>query len=411
MRIGQVRGLTGAVAARGIDLDRSAPVVLLCPSLPAIRSLGRLGVRVFCVGPTGTAPASASRYCQGTFVWDIRAAEPERSVDFLAAVAARVGSEPILAACDDPGAMFLAEHLEELRRWYRVQNPPADVARALSNKETMFHLCQGHRVPTAAAVFPKSRADVEAAIGAIEFPLMLKGVDTELQERRTGMRMTIVRDADELLARYDELEDPGSPNLMLQEYIPGGPESIWMFNGYFDAESRCLVGFTGRKLRQCPVGTGATSLGVCTRNEVVEQMVIRLMRAIRYRGPLDLGFRYDERDGQYKLLDVNPRLGSTFRLFVDDNDLDVARALHLDLTGRPVTPVSDRSDRKWVDEYADLASSYRYIRAGDLRVRDWLRSFRGLEEMNWIARDDPAPAAQMALRLTRNALRPSKQIR
>jgi D-aspartate ligase len=395
----------------GIELDRSTAVVLLWPSLPAIRSLGRLGVPVFCVAPTGTAPATASRYCRATFVWDIRAADPERSLDFLASVAARVGGRPILAASDDPGAMFLAEHLKELRSWYRTQHPSAEVARALSDKERMFHLCRRHGVPTPGAVFPKSRSDVEAAIAAIEFPMMLKGIDTELQERRTGVRMTLVRDRGELLARYDQLEDARSPNLMLQEYIPGGAESIWMFNGYFDAESRCLVGFTGRKLRQCPVGTGATSLGVCTRNDVVEQTVVRLMRATGYRGPLDLGFRYDERDGQYKLLDVNPRLGATFRLFVDDNDLDVARALHLDLTGRPVMARDCRADRKWVDEYADLASSYRYMRAGDLRLRDWIRSFRGVEETNWLARDDPAPAARMALRLTRNVLRVSRQIR
>jgi predicted ATP-grasp superfamily ATP-dependent carboligase len=32
---------------------------------------------------------------------------------------------------------------------------------------------------------------------------------------------------------------------------------------------------------------------------------------------VDLGFRYDARDSRYKPLDVNPRIGATFRLFVD----------------------------------------------------------------------------------------------
>ena len=65
------------------------------------------------------------------------------------------------------------------------------------------------------------------------------------------------------------MEDPADPNLMLQEYIPGGDDSIWMFNGYFDANSDCLAGFTGRKLRQTPPYTGVTSLGVCLPNDVV----------------------------------------------------------------------------------------------------------------------------------------------
>jgi predicted ATP-grasp superfamily ATP-dependent carboligase len=388
------------------SLDRSAPAVLLWPSLAVMRSLGRLGVEVFSLAPDGPTPATTSRYCREAFAWDLRRADPERSLEYLEWIARRAGGRPILIAVnDDPGAIFMAEHGETLARWYRLQHPSAALARALSNKQSMFHLCRRHGVPTPAALFPQSGADVEAALGQIEFPIVLKGIDTELQARRSGVRMAIVHDAEELLARYDELEDRASPNLMLQEYIPGGPDSIWMFNGYFDASSRCLAGFTGRKLRQCPVGTGATSLGVCAGNRVVEHLVVDFMKAVGYRGALDLGFRYDRRDGQYKLLDVNPRIGSTFRLFVDDNDLDVARALHLDLTGRPVTPGSQREGRKWVDEYADLTSSYQYIRAGDLRIRDWVRSFRGVEEGHLLARDDMAPLAHMAVNAARNGVK------
>lgn len=388
-----------------LNLDRSASAVLLWPSLAVMRSLGRLGVPVFCLDPDGTAASTASRYCREAFSWDLRAAEPERSIEFLATIAQRVGGRPILIAVnDDPGAIFMAEHAGTLARWYRLQHPSAALATALSNKESMFHLCRRHGVPTPGALFPKTRAEVEDAIGAIEFPIVLKGIDTELQARRRGTRMAIVHDGEQLLERYDALEDPSSPNLMLQEYIPGGPESIWMFNGYFDADSRCLVGFTGRKLRQCPVRTGATSLGVCAPNEIVEQLVVDFMKAVGYRGALDLGFRYDSRDGQYKLLDVNPRIGSTFRLFVDDNNLDVARALHLDLTGRPVTPGTYREGRKWIDEYADLISSYQYMREGDLRIRDWLRSFQGVEEGQLLARDDLRPVAQMALNFARTGM-------
>jgi D-aspartate ligase len=47
------------------------------------------------------------------------------------------------------------------------------------------------------------------------------------------------------------------------------------------------------------------------------------MQEIGYSGIVDIGYRYDRRDGEYKLLDVNPRVGATFRLFVDSNGMDV----------------------------------------------------------------------------------------
>jgi D-aspartate ligase len=389
----------------GLQLDRSSPVVLVWPSIGVIRSLGRLGVPVYCVSANGGIPATASRYCCGTFTWDLSTAEPERSVAFLGNVAATVGGSPILVAADDHGALFAAEHSAALRTWYRMAHPSAELAHAVSDKQSMFHLCRRLGFPTPDALFPTTRAEVEAALAQLRFPVVLKGIDTQLQERRSGTRMAIVRDASELLARYDEMECPEAPNLMLQEYIPGGAESVWMFNGYFDRGSRCLFGCTGRKLRQYPIGTGATSIGVCVRNEAVERQVIEFMTAIGYRGPLDLGLRYDARDGEYKLLDINPRIGATFRLFVGDNDMDVIRALHLDLTGRPVSAGTYRQGRKWIEEYADLASSFRSIRAGELRLGDWLRSFRGVEEGQWLARDDIAPFARMAYSLASDSLR------
>ncbi|HET7227057.1 MAG TPA: hypothetical protein VFJ55_00325 [Chthoniobacterales bacterium] len=114
------------------------------------------------------------------------------------------------------------------------------------------------------------------------------------------------------------------PGLILQEYIAGGDATVWMFNGYFNEESECLFGATGRKLRQFPAHRGSTSQGISEKNEAVEAQTARLMKAVRYRGPLDMGYRFDARDGQYKLLDVNRGIGSTFRLFAAENGLDVS---------------------------------------------------------------------------------------
>jgi D-aspartate ligase len=120
------------------------------------------------------------------------------------------------------------------------------------------------------------------------------------------------------------------------------------------------------------------------------------MKRLGYRGVLDLGYRYDARDGLYKLLDVNPRVGSTFRLFVSSTGHDVVRALYLDLTEQEPGAVGAAvPGRKWLIENLDLASSATYFRNGELRPRAWLRSFAGVRETAWFARDDRAPFAAM----------------
>jgi predicted ATP-grasp superfamily ATP-dependent carboligase len=178
-----------------------------------------------------------------------------------------------------------------------------------------------------------------------------------------------------------------------------------MFNGYFDGTSKCRVGFTGKKLRQHPIHTGATSLGIVLENETVKQLTIEFMQRIRYRGILDIGWRYDARDGSYKLLDPNPRIGSTFRLFVGTDDMDVVRYLYLDMTGQPLPISEQREGRKWLIENLDLESSLDYMREGSLSLGQWLRSFRGVEEYAWFAKDDLRPFLRIAGRVFVRAIR------
>jgi predicted ATP-grasp superfamily ATP-dependent carboligase len=119
------------------------------------------------------------------------------------------------------------------------------------------------------------------------------------------------------------------------------------------------------------------------------------MKALGYRGILDIGYRYDARNRQYKLLDVNPRIGCTFRLFVGENGMDAARALYLDLTGQPVPPSASREGRKWLVEMPDLKSSIEYYRLGKLTLRKWVASFSGVQETAHFAWDDPWPFVKM----------------
>lgn len=389
--------------------DTSTAVVVLklyhhC-ALGAARSLGRLGVAVHGVHAGPGVAAQRSRYFGRVLPWDIDREPADASVERLRAFGTSIGGRPMLVPTDDSSADLLADHAAALAEVFRFPDQPAGLARALADKKAMHHLAREHGVPTPEAHFPESADDVAAALDDIAFPVLLKGIDGFRLQQRTGLRMLIVERREDLLEAYTRLEDPDAPNLMLQEYIPGGPDSVWMLDGYFDERSQCLLSITGRKVRQYPPATGMTSLGICEPNAEVDDMTRRFMKAIGYRGMLDLGYRFDARDGRYKLLDVNPRLGATFRLFTDADDLDVLRAQYLDLTGQPVPPARPCWGRKWLVENYDVISTVRAWREGQLGLRDYGRSMRGVEEAAWFAADDPAPGAAMVADTLASAVR------
>jgi len=322
----------------------ATPVVVMKINLGLVRSLGRLGVPVYAVHDRADSAITRSRYLREVFAWDAKQHPAADTVDFLLGVARRVGGRPILVLSDDASNMVVADHQDALAEAFTFPRQPDGLARALYDKRGMDELCRRHGIPTPDTEFPQSRADVEQFAAQTAFPVVVKAIEGARSDQRGDVRTVIAEDAATLFDAYDRLEDPEQPNLMLQQYIPGGPESVWMFNGYFDERSECRFAAIGRKIRQAPPDTGMTSLGITVHNATVDELTRRFMRDLGYRGILDCGYRYDARDGQYKLLDVNPRLGGASRLFVGEGGMDVSRALYLDLTGQPIPADAARDD-------------------------------------------------------------------
>ena len=393
-------------------LDTSVPVIVLsrrvgpfqhCP-LAIARSLGRLGVPVYTMRDQKSEPTAKSRYVREALAFPPIDGD-DALLESLLGLADRLG-DSILLPIDDLAAVFVGDHQEQLSERFLLPAAPAGVQRRLASKRELWRLCQKLDLPTPVSTFPESESELLEQAEAHGYPVVVKRAEPWFASRDPAApSVAIAADRAQLLDAYARMESDIEPQVMLQQYIPGGSESVWMFNGYVGDGATCLCAFTGRKLRQAGPGTGPTTLGICEENREVMALAERLLRALDYRGIVDMGFRHDSRDGAYKLLDVNPRLGSTFRLFVSEDGLDVVRALHLHLTGRSVPPSRVAGGRKWLDERTDAVTSFRMARLGMLGLRSWALPLRGVNEGAWWAADDPQPFWSMAAAFGPHALR------
>jgi len=371
-------------------MNNSVPVVVIKEqgghgALAVARSLGRLGIPTYLVSQKADA-VSTSRYWTNSFMWDFSAPR-EDSLEFLLDVGRQIGTRAILLAIPDSAALFIENNAAALAERFIFSKSSPGATRLLTNKWQMFLAAKEHGVPTPEAAYPKSREDVEKFLQTARFPIVLKGADQLLPQAKWK---EIVHNATDLLEKFDHAADSGQANLILQEYIPGGDESVWMCNAYFGAGSECRAIFTGHKLRQTPPHAGIATLAICSPNKAVENATRQFMQAVGYQGLVGIGYRYDARDGLYKVLDVNPRVSAVFRLFRATNGMDVVRACYLDLTSQPV-PASELSiGRKWMLE-EDLFTSMSYAKEGNLTFAQWLKSMRGIQELHWFAADDLVP--------------------
>ena len=380
-----------------------APLLVLVPprwigGLGVMRSLGRLGVPVHGLAHRSTSIPNASRFCAGV----VEAGEdgrptgdPDRIVEQLLRGGERLGPGTILLAGTDEWATFIAANAGRLSPSFRFPHTPLPVVEALASKEGLARLAARQGMPTPRVAVPLDGTDAARLAASMTYPVLVKPVRSRPDVTYKG----IAHDAAGLLQHYAALaECSGEPNVLFQEYVPGRDQDVWIFNGYFDSSSSCLAAFTGVKIRQHPAHMGHCAMGELRQNPELIAQTVRFLGAIGYQGIVDIGFRFDARDGTYKVLDVNPRLGGAFRLFVDCHGLDVARALYLDLTGQPVPEVEVRDGRRWFREDSELIAFRHYRRSDGLRLAGWLRSYRGVQESSTFSLGDPLPFL-MSMRL------------
>ncbi len=374
--------------------DVSTPVVLLrsvgVAGLGITRSLGSMGVPVYSVESSAFTPASHSRYTRGWFDWSLDDHQPEETVAFLVTIAKKLGRAPVLLPTRDQAAIFLAENHADLAPWFKFPKQCPELVHSLCDKKVMQGLARKYGVPVPDTRYSASRMDVIDFAVTAKFPVMLKAIDGDRMFKLSKKRMFIVNTPEELIRTYDEINDP--QNVMVQDYIPGPEENCWIFHGYFNEESECLASFTGRKLRQCRAYAGDTCLAVHEKNSTIEEIAVPFLKAIGFRGVVDMCVRYDARDHTYRFLDVNPRIGANSRVFVDPNGLDLARMYYLDITGQSFAAEPVQEGRKWLVEDYDLVSSIRYWRDGNLTFRQWFSSLKGVDEFGYLHLRDPLPA-------------------
>jgi D-aspartate ligase len=388
------------------QLDVTVPVLVLKTgryvlqhgTLGIVRSLGRLGVPVYVIIEDRFSPIATSRYLAGAFIRDTSNPDLGRLVTDLATIAKRIGRPAILVPTDDTAAAFIGEHAGVLEKWYLFAPIPKELPPRVANKKELFFLCRSIGIPCPEAVFPQSVRDVREFAERAAFPVVIKAADSR-RLRNNARSTSIARSPSELFSIYERAEDPESPNLIFQECIPQSCAEDWIFHGYCNPQTDCFVAFTGRKLRSFPPFAGMTTLGISVVNEPLRLQAEKLLRAIGYAGIMDMDYRLDKRDGLYKLLDFNPRIGANFRIFEDRAGLDVIRALHLDLTGTSVRPSPPVGGRKLVVESHDLFASFGYMRQGELTARGWWQTLKGRREFVWFSLVDPIPFPVMCVRL------------
>lgn len=183
-----------------------------------------------------------------------------------------------------------------------------------------------------ATLQPESAAQLEAALPALRFPVILK---PRRSKWRSGSRFLVgsvrqIGSPAELIPAWEAVHRE-IPRPLVQEFIPGYGMGVFVLAD----GGKVLARFSHRRLREKPPWGGVSVLRESAPfPEALRAPVDALMSALAWRGVGMIEFRIDERDGTPYLMEINPRFWGSLQLAVDAG-LDFPRLLHGLALGEP----------------------------------------------------------------------------
>jgi D-aspartate ligase len=284
-----------------------------------------------------------------------------------------------LLPCTDAAVLTLSRARDRLLEHYSFVLPDHETVGKLMDKVHFAEHVQSQGLPAPRTFILRRRRDVLRAGKLLQFPAVVKPrLKTALWLASTRAKAFRVSDAAELLGVY-ERACRWSDVLLAQEWVEGGEEALFSCNAYYDRQTRPLATFIARKIRQWPLDTGTSSLGIEARDDTVLQISDALFTSVGYRGLCYLEVKRDSRTGAYAIIEPNLGRPTGRSAIAERGGVELLLTAYSDALGLPLPTQRKQSYRgvKWIYWRHDLQAALVRFRRRELTVAEWWRSVSG----------------------------------
>ncbi|MGH7655328.1 MAG: hypothetical protein ACREN6_11765 [Gemmatimonadaceae bacterium] len=377
-------------------MQSSRPPVLVFGSglttLGTIRLLASAGLKPFVVSDTPGMVAKSRWYRPAP-----RSTSSENPRDNLPAWLDGLPLQrAILLACSDEWALRVARCADAFRERFPTSIASPAVLETLIDKSRLATVLTELGLPqprTTPLDLSTKLADIpDSALAGV----FIKPRESTPFFRRFQVKGFHVTSRADLGQRLEELAKLGIA-VELQEYIPGPPTNYFYVEGFIDRSGQMPALFTRQRLRMDPPDFGNSTLFRSVDPSSVSaavETVTRLLRHLKYRGIFSAELKRDERDGVYRLIEVNARPW-WYVEFAGQCGINLAAMHAADALGEPVVPVRTFTVGKaCVYPLYDFHACTELRAANKLTMREWAATW--LTSTQPVARwSDPMPASGM----------------
>jgi D-aspartate ligase len=336
----------------GTDRNRPGAIVLggNFVGLGIARSLGAQGI------PTWVFDADRSKSIAQFSRYTTRFVETKEAiVDVLLAEGRKHHLDGwVIFPVVDEYVEILSDNRDVLSSMFRVTTPGADVTRFALDKRLTYSRAEELGIAAPWTSVGNTVADIEA--GSIPYPVILKPAVNHHFFPQTNIKALPVDSPEEFEQAFARMSQyiPAS-EILIQERIPGGGDHQFSYCAVCK-DGQAYGSLVAQRSRQYPIEFGNASTFVETSSQpVVEEAGRRFLESIGLDGMAEVEFKFDPRDGKYKILDVNLRPWGWHALGKAAG-IDFPYLLWQQAVGLPVAPVAPQKKATWIREITDIVA-------------------------------------------------------
>jgi len=360
--------------------------------LGIIRSLSQLKIPIYLVNDNKLCIGRFSKYLSKFIKMPSMKNESEFIHFMLSLVNQYELKNYMLIPTNDNAVKVISQNKVVLGECYQIPTPEWDITKFALDKKLTYGLATKNEIPTPNTIFINEKSDFkELEKLDIQYPVLIKGTEGLKFYNKTGAKAFRANSDYELKTILSKISRfTVSSEIIIQEMIPGGTDSMYSFCSFF--KNGEIIGFwTGRKIREHPMGAGTATFAESVRVPEIVELGIKLLKAMNYYGISEIEFKKDPRDGKFKLIEMNARSWLWISL-ARRAGVDFIAMLYNDVIGRDmIIPSEFKENIKWIHFYTDLWVSLKEMLGKRMSMRNYILSLRGEKEYAVFSLDDPLP--------------------
>ncbi len=278
-------------------------------SLAAIRSLGKKGIEVIAASERKHNMSFFSRYCKKHYIYSAYSNELAFINDILKIIEKEKCD--VFLPIGFKSCKLASKYKRELVGHVKIAVADYEYMQIAMDKNKTNEFAEKNGIQIPKTIYSKSTDDLEKVSKELRYPVVIKAPEESGSVKYANNEYELKK-LYKKVCQENEKQIIEGKYPQVQEYIPG--EGYGFFALFNNGEPKAI--FAHKRLHEYPKTGGPSTMAKSVCDQELKETGLKLLKALNWHGVAMVEFKKDERNGNLKLIEINPKFWGSLDLSI-----------------------------------------------------------------------------------------------